>query len=58
VGGQPVSAAIAASVTMAGGPQRRVAAVDCAIMNRFPNARSRLKCLSALASIKIGDQLI
>src|SRR5215471_1244474 len=45
------SAAIAASVTMAGIPQRRVARVDCAVMNRFTNAMSRLKCLSALASL-------
>src|SRR6202045_1171637 len=30
-----VSAAIAASVTMAGGPQRRVATADCAVINRF-----------------------
>jgi hypothetical protein len=30
-----VSAAIAANVTTAGGPQRRIAAVDCAIVNRF-----------------------
>src|ERR1700675_1466418 len=30
-----VSAAIAASVTMAGGPQRRIATVDCAVVNRF-----------------------
>jgi len=27
-------------------------------MNRFTDAMSRLKCLSKLASIKIGDQLI
>jgi hypothetical protein len=52
------SAAIAASVTMAGTPQRGVATVDCAVMNRFTNAMSRLKCLSALASIKISDQPI
>jgi hypothetical protein len=45
------SAAIAASVTMAGTPQRRVATVDCAVMNRFTNAMSRLKCLSALGSV-------
>jgi hypothetical protein len=32
--------------------------VDCAVMNRFTNAMSRLKCLSALASIKISDQPI
>src|SRR6202046_2538105 len=31
----PVSAAIAASVTMAGGPQRRIATVDCVVVNRF-----------------------
>src|SRR5476651_2707320 len=30
-----VSAAIAASVTMAAGPQRRIATVDCAVVNRF-----------------------
>ena len=30
-----VSAAIAASVTMAGGPQRRIVTVDCAVVNRF-----------------------
>src|SRR3984893_7907866 len=30
-----VSAAIAASVTMAGGPQRRIATVDRAVVNRF-----------------------
>src|SRR3984893_8911782 len=30
-----VSAAIAASVTMVGGPQRRIATVDCAVVNRF-----------------------
>jgi hypothetical protein len=30
-----VSAAIAASVTMAEGPQRRIAPVDCAVVNRF-----------------------
>ena len=30
-----VSAAIAASVTMAGELQRRIAAVDCAVVNRF-----------------------
>src|SRR3984893_8861656 len=29
-----VSAATAASVTMAGGPQRRMATVDCAVLNR------------------------
>jgi len=52
------SAAIAASVTMAGAPQRRVDKVDCAVMNRFTNAMSRLKCPFALASIKINDQLI
>jgi hypothetical protein len=42
------SAAIVASVTMAGPPERHVATVDCAVMNRFANAMSRLKCLSAL----------
>src|SRR4051812_38975127 len=31
-----VSAAIAASITMEEGPQRRVATVDCAVVNRFP----------------------
>ena len=46
------SAAIAASGTTAGAPQRRVAMVDCAVMNRFANAMSRLKCLSALASAR------
>jgi hypothetical protein len=30
-----VSAAIAASVTIAAGPQRRIASVDCAVVNRF-----------------------
>jgi len=30
-----VRAAIAASVTMAAGPQRRIATVDCAVVNRF-----------------------
>jgi hypothetical protein len=35
-------------------PKRRVATVDCAVTNRFTNAMSRLKCLSALASIKIS----
>ncbi len=35
------SAAIAASVTMARPPQRRVARVDCAVMNRFTDAMSR-----------------
>src|ERR1035437_1849403 len=30
-----VSAAIAASVTMAAGPQRRIATMDCAVVNRF-----------------------
>jgi len=54
VGG--ASAAIAASVTMTGIPH--VATVDCVVMNRFPHAMSGLKCLSALASIKIGEQLI
>jgi hypothetical protein len=48
-----VSAAIAASVTTAGIPERRLATVDCAVMNRFINAMSRLKCLFALASTKI-----
>jgi hypothetical protein len=40
-----------------GPPQRRVATVDCrhgSIHHPMP----RLKCLSALASSKIGDQLI
>jgi hypothetical protein len=52
------SAAIAVSVTIAGTLHRRVATVDCAVMTRFTNAVSPLKCLSALASIKIGNQLI
>jgi hypothetical protein len=30
-----VSAAVAASVTTAEGPQRRIAAVDCAVVDRF-----------------------
>src|SRR5258706_12203589 len=30
-----VSAAIATSVTMVGGPQRRIATVDCPVVNRF-----------------------
>src|SRR5882757_9905087 len=30
-----VSAAIAASATMTGDPHRRIAAVDCAVVNRF-----------------------
>jgi hypothetical protein len=30
-----VSAAIAASITMAGGPQGRIATVVCAVVNRF-----------------------
>jgi hypothetical protein len=30
-----VMAAIAASVTMAGGPHRRIATVDCAVVDRF-----------------------
>jgi hypothetical protein len=30
-----ISAAIAASVTMGGNPQRRIATVDCAVVNRF-----------------------
>src|SRR3982074_1891307 len=34
--GSAAGAAIAASVTMAGGPQRRIATVDCAVVNRFP----------------------
>ena len=46
-----VSAAIAASVTMAGGLQRRIAMVDCAVGIDLP-CHARLKCLSALASIK------
>src|SRR5712671_5229655 len=46
-----VSAAIAASVTMAGGRQRRIATVDCAVVIRF-TMPCRLKCLSALESIK------
>src|SRR3981189_1876634 len=35
VAGTAASAAIAASVTMAGPPQRRISTADCAIMNRF-----------------------
>jgi hypothetical protein len=46
-----VSAAIAASVAMAGGPQRRIAKVDCAVINRF-TIYPRSACLSPLASIK------
>ena len=30
-----ISAAITASVAMAAGPQRRIATVDCAVVNRF-----------------------
>src|SRR3954447_2536713 len=33
--GSAVSAAIAVSVTMVGGPQRRIAALDCAVANRL-----------------------
>jgi hypothetical protein len=52
------SAAIAASITMAGTPQRRVATVDRAVMNRFTAAMSRLKFLSALASVgQVNNQL-
>ena len=47
------SAAIAAAVAMAGNPQRRIATVDCAVINRFTNAMSWLKCPFALASTKI-----
>jgi hypothetical protein len=47
-----VSAAIAASVTMAGDPQRRIATVDCAVVNRFTIPCPRLKCLSTPMSIK------
>jgi hypothetical protein len=49
--------AIAASVAMVSHPQRRIATVDCAVMNRFTNAMSRLKCLSAFASTKILEGL-
>ena len=52
-----VSAAIAASVTMATNPQRRFATVD-GRRKSICHAMLRLKCLSALASIKMGDQLI
>src|SRR5471032_2515124 len=45
-----VSAAIAANVTMAGGPQRRIATVDCADVDRF--AMPCLGCVIALVSIK------
>jgi hypothetical protein len=37
---------------MAGGPQRRIATVDCAVANRFTIPFPLLKRLSALASIK------
>jgi hypothetical protein len=47
-----VSAAIATSVTRVIGPQRRIATVDCAVVNRSTIAMPRLKCLSALASFK------
>src|SRR5436190_24110547 len=46
-----VSAAIAASVTMAGGPQRRIAKVDCTVVNRF-TMPCLVGMLSAFASIE------
>jgi hypothetical protein len=42
---------------MAGGPERRIATVDCAVVSRF-TMPPWLKCLSTLESVKIGDQLI
>jgi hypothetical protein len=49
------TAAVAASVTMAGPTQRRVATVDCAVMDRFtmPCPVPVGACLD-----QIGDQLI
>jgi hypothetical protein len=41
------NAAIAASVTMAGPPHRRVATVDCAVMNRFTMSTRYLRNESA-----------
>ena len=39
---------------MAGTPQRRVATVDCAVMNRLTMPYPRLKYLSALARARKG----
>src|SRR5664280_1369074 len=50
-----VSTAIAASVTMAGGPQRRIATVDCAVVNRF-TMPCPVGMLSALASNRVSDR--
>jgi hypothetical protein len=46
-----INVAIAASVKMAGGAQRRTAKVDCFVGNCF-KVLSRSRCLAALASIK------
>src|SRR5665647_3434972 len=47
-----VSAAIAASVTRAGGPQRRIARVNCAVVNRI----TMLERLSGLAPNRVSDR--
>src|SRR5215470_5272969 len=47
-----ISAAIAASVTIAEGPQRRIAAV----VNRFTMPCPRLRCLSALHIDQVSDR--
>src|SRR5215467_635358 len=47
-----VSAAIAASATIAGGPQTRIAAV----VNRFTMPCPRLRCLSALYIDQVSDR--
>jgi hypothetical protein len=51
-----VRVAIAARVTMAGQPRRRIAGVDRAVKNRIPMPFPGRKCLPALASIL--EQLI
>src|SRR5688572_5009907 len=68
-----VSAAIAASMAATGGPQRRIATVDCAVVNRFAipcpgrNActslrrtvsESRLLHLPIAATIDTADSLL
>jgi hypothetical protein len=50
-----VSTAIAASVTMAAGPQRRIATVDCAVVNRFTMpCHARLECVFASIECQIA----